>query len=604
MSIPLIGVERKAGRSFSLKHIASIDLMSREQIISIIVTGIHILYYILQGKKIPNCFTRASGKLPPGFISLMAQASTGTRVSFDAAAALLGCFMPTKIDNLSATSSKKGEPIRHTINRLYLQAGINMFAIRSRFEGFVLALALLFDRVSSGASMLRNDISFFNAGEGERFHPTQVSLDLLAMVVWKLFDKDIKKDSGARLGHHHLVKAIEKFCRLKPGTQRKRIAEALDGLTICFVGDMKSRILYDYLALGRADANGVRKFNISFILVTPDFAKPDTRYLQDVQHNITDQLRPDLPFDVVYPLRWRFEDRPKEEQGIITELAPRNRITIAFLEALLKRERPAVVFEALPIDKALPSIEEGAEYHESVFCWAQAQCALAARAAAMLYAADCWKDEASVMESCWALPEPAPAPLVALRDPISLSEYHAQHKKQRQRNLVNVDNGSLIDHLPSDMGYFIEAFLRHVGCPAQIIVSSRLSSRDGLGDFKDMIWLPDFFLDEWNPQVLMFLDFLTNRRLTYNKFRKGDNVFEKFRSGLQGRVVGLGRCPRGVNPYGEDPECIDGHPEEIKVVPIFELSGTDFPRCECGYCKSIHTPKEMVQRIKKMLPAA
>ena len=597
----------------SLKHIVSIRHMSRGMIIFVIDTAIRLLQYVLKEQYVSgkDGFNLQPGQVGPGAISLMYQASTGTKISLDAAANMMQCNQPTNIEDLKATSRKKGERLRHTIKRLRNQAKIKFFALRSHFMGLVLALALEADGPQSPRSMLRHDATFINAGEGNSYHPTQVLLDLLAWVIFKLFHKAIDADSGSSLYFRNLERAVEEFCSQDREDRYRIIGDIIDNLTICFGGDMDSRILFDYLSLSREIA-GQRKFDIKFILAAPDWAMPDDLYLQGVNHTTTDDFHPDLPADIFYRLRFRFEDRPQEMHDSIRKVARRFQVDEEFLERCRTRVRDGVseafVFEALPIDKNFPSIAEDAEDHPNLLCWLQAWCALPARMAVYKCGYDCWSSEEALEQSRWLIPQQQPSELIPVRDPISLSGYIDKWNQDLTKADDHVRmfgiSGSHLDHVPQDQSSFIKRFLRSNGYPGQIITSDRVIPRRG-GEPKDMLWFPDIKLYQWNPQILTALDFMTSRSLTYNEFDVAEDSFKKFKVNPVGRVVGLLTCPSGVNEVLQDGAvCVTGHPEEVKTTSINDLSGTEFPRAECLYCGRMHTSKEVCKSLERTLPEA
>lgn len=597
----------------SLKHVVSIRHMSRGMIIQVIDVAIHLLLYVLRKQYVsgPDGFNLQPGQVGPGAINLMYQASTGTKISLDTAANLMQCNQATSVENLQATSRKKGERLRHTIKRFRNQAMMNFFALRSHFMGLVLALALEADRNQSARSMLKYDVTFINAGEGNSYHPTQILLDLLTWVIWKLFHKAIDADGGSLLYFRNLEKAVEKFCSYKKSHRHKRIGDIIDSLTICFGGDLDSRIFFDYLSLSR-EIGGQRKFGIKFILAAPEWAMPDDLYLQGVNHTTTADFHPDLPADIFYRLRFRFEDRPQEMHDMIKRTAKQFQVDVPFLERCRTRVRDGVseafVFEALPIDKNYPSIAEEAEDHPNLLCWLQAWCALPARMAVYKCGYDCWSTEEAVAQSRWLVPQNQSADLIPVRNPISLSGYiekwNQDHSKADDHVRMFGVSGCMLDHIPQDQSSFIKRFLRSNGYPGKIITSDRVIPRKG-GEPKDMLWFPEIKLYQWNPQVLTALDFLTSRSLTYNEFDVAEDSFKKFKVNPVGRVVGLLTCPSGVNEILQDGAvCITGHQEEVPTVSINDLSGTEFPRAECLYCGRMHTSEEMCNSLKKALPTA
>lgn len=581
-------------------------------IIHLIDTAIHMVPYVIKREYVTgkDGFNLAPNQIGPGAISMMYQVSTGTRVSMDAAANFMRCNRPTSIENLESTSAKKGESIKHTVIRLRTQARINFFAIRSRLMGLNLALSLDADKDQPPQSMLKHDVSFINAGEGDAYHPTQVLLDMLCWIIWKLFRKEIEADGASSLYHSNLLAAVGKFCQRRGHSRRRTIGRIIDNLTICFGGDMESRILFDYLSLSRGEGED-RKFGLKFILAAPEWAMPDDLYLQGVEHTTSEDFHPNLPADIFYRLRFRFEDRPQEMHELIGRTAREFQIDTAFLERCRTRKRRGVseafAYEALPIDQHHPSIAPDAEDHPNLLCWLQAWCAPMARMAAYKCGYDCWSTEEAAEESRWLIPKQQPAELIQIRDPISLKEYIRQwqaddSKAQDFVRMFGISGGQL-DHVPKDQGSSIKRMLRAEGYEGQIIVSDRVTPRDG-GEPKDMMWFPGEDLYEWSPQMLTIIDFLTQREITWNVFNVPDDSFLKYKVNPVGRTVGVFRCPSGVNkrvPGG--PECIDGHQDEISTESIFDLSGLDHPRSECLHCGHMHTAGQMWKRLLETLPA-
>ena len=580
----------------SLKHITSIRRLSRAQILKLLDRAIALMLGMLDRQRM-NVFERDS-RIPPGYMSLMLQRSTGTRTSFETAAFWIGCSRPTgSIDDINRTSVSKGESLHEFVRRLYLQAGINFFGIRSEIEGLSLALALEFDRHHPPHTLIGPEFSFFNAGEGSRYHPTQVLLDLLCMVVWGLFRQSIDANPKGATGRSEFAAALRKFIEQKADTRTAQIASVLDGKTICFAGDLESRILYDFLALAEADAeSGYPKFDLHFLLVAPEFARIARTYLARIpgRASVIDDFNPDLPADYFYRLRFRREDRDPRFEAVIDECERSYRITRAFVERLRTREKPGFVLDALPIDKVAPAIEVDAWDHPNVICWLQAFCSCPLRAACLAEAHGCWRDDVSAIHSRWQLIDPLPAPL-SFSQERSLKEHHERVSAQkRSRRLVQVKVGSALDHLPVGMAEVIRRVLGGLGFKGQILSSDKTPVEGRPGYLKDILWFPDVFLHEWDPQILTIINLITGGQVTYNTFNQDADELKKFECGTTSHVVGVLRCPR--------PQCVDAHRLEVPVTPMFEVFHEDkATHARCCYCGSIHAPGVMLETLRRSL---
>lgn len=592
---------------YSLKHLVSIHSLSRQQILWLLDEGIGMIPYAARWQRPKGIFRLEEDQMAPGSITIMLQPSTGTAVSFDAASNLLGCSNPTQgIRDASVTSMKKQERLRHFCRRLYLQAGVRFFAIRSPIAGLTAALAFDFDRQHLGQTMLKNNVSFINCGEGERYHPSQILLDLLSMAVWSLFGEEIKKDGASRLSYPQLLAAVAQFCQLPENERREKIAQTIDGKTICFAGDMNSRVLFDWLSVGRRDEKGKKMFDLRYIFIAPDFAQVEGRYLQGLDFQTDDNLHPDLPADWFYRLRWRKEDREVQFHDLIARYDAMYRVTLPFLDRLTKRNPPAFFLDALPIDKWNPSIEDPAEDHPNSLCWLQAWCALPTRLAILKVAYCHWQDEAAVAESSWQLPKPMPAPLNTIESE-SLAEHQRRYFEEKvgaKEDSVKLQNyGCNLDHLPPGKSVLFKRILRAQGFQGQILSSDNVLPRHGQGPPRDIMWFPKVRLDEWNPQILAVFSLLAGGRLTYNIFDSRYDLFCKQTVGVGSRMVGILRCPSGINPRGLPPTCIDGHQEEIATTSITDLFGSpDRQFARCFYCGSLHTDSEMSVRLLQSLP--
>lgn len=600
----------------NFKHFIDGTNLSRAQYLEVFDCALDKLYYVLKGERVPDPFGLEDSQVAPGFITVLFEPSTGTRISFDAAAEAMGCRYPTSaIADPKTTSSKKGEPVYHTVRRLYLQADVNYFAIRSGIAGLTKALAYHFDQEHSGHTMLGNDITFLNAGEATSFHLSQVLLDALGIIVIrdKTFLKAIINDGKTSVGHPHFVKALARFRRSRPENRKKRIAKALDGTRICFAGDAKhSRIVFNWRVLGERDETGQKKFDITYVQVAPEVAQLADQYLINIEDYTQKEMSPDLEVDIFYRIRWQFERGDELFKQIIEEVDAEFRINRAFTAALSQREQPAWVFDALPIDAVHRSIEQEVEDHPNVMCWLQAKMAKPLRMALIKLSYQCWKDDASAKRYRWKVPNSIVPEFIDVRQPIRLSDYIERCKNEGLREEDEVDikgkPGCNLDHLPVDIIPLLMIYLRRLGFEGRIITSDRVTPRDDQKKSqitKDMMWFPGSFLHVWNPQIIPVLYFLAKGQLTYNVFDPAEDIFSKWQVEHSGRIIRILRCPAGIK------DCIDGHRDQVPVTSIFNFF-THFDQveqkkimfAECEYCKGIFTSEQMLMRLEQTLNEA
>jgi len=584
----------------NLKHLVSIRSLSREQILDLLDEGIRMILFALQNRIVPGVFRlEHDTQQNPGFCTITYEPSTGTRVSFDAAATLTGCSYPTAaITEIMNTSGKKGEPVYHLVRRLYLEAGIRFFAIRHKLAGLARALAYEFDRDHSGHTMLGNDISFLCAGEGEEYHPSQVILDWLAIVAFKLFKEAIERDGQSRSRHDNLVAAVNAFSVRKEAERLEMIADCIDGERICFGGDLtKSRVLADHLSMGEEG-----KFDLRFVLVAPHFAKVQGFRLQRVQHTTTTEWHPDLDANWFFRIRWQKERWPEAFHPQIEECDEAFRVNRQFMDRLMSRPEPGYVMDVLPIDKVNPSITQDVEDHPHVLAWFEAAMALPARMAIIKLAYSHWCDEEAAAKYSWRLPDPILASLVNARDPVCLSEYHARTLADSDERVNRLKTGCSLDHLPPNQSLLLYRLLKWLGYPGQIILTPNVFPKDRPMALKDMKWFPDQPLHEWNPSILDAIDFLMESRQTYNHFAADQDLFFKLalaRPDGGSRVVGILPCPRGAG------HCIDGYHEEVRVRSIATIYGSGKGALlTCEYCGGVFTPQQVRDRLNAVLPAA
>jgi len=600
---------------YNAKNINAVAQMSRQDILEILDLGVAMIPYYLRNVNVPNVFGMTyPGQRTPGFADIMFEPSTGTQNSFEHAASLLGMSQVKGIADVSKSSIAKGERISHLIRRLYA-CGIRFFAIRGKIEGLTTALSYDFDQRRAGHLALKNDVSFINAGEGEEYHPTQPILDALGIVTWELFSEALIADGAFRIGRPNFLAAVEQFCVQEKEERLARIAAEMDNLTMCFGGDMtKSRVLSDWLSMGEKG-----KFTIHYILVAPDFAQLDGRYLQNISHNTTTDFHPNLPAKYFYRLRWQKERWDKHFHEEIARCDRQYRITVAFCEALARRKKtdkcpgPGFVLDALPIDKINPAIEFDAEDHPSVLCWHQMSMATPARMAVIANCYRHWRDEESAERYCWRLPDQSPLVLTNLREPVNLSAHQRDYREHGggKGDRVNlVDDGSNLDHVPADMGTFVKRLVRAAGYDGNIIISDRVHPRKHPDAVKDIMWFPGMKLHERYPEILAAVDFMMqgmfpDKPLTYNVFDAAEDVKRKMivDQARTTSVLRTLRCPRGVLPPGETDgsRCIEGlRDSEVKVVSIFDFIGTgDGRMCRDAYCNGLFTPAEMLERMLK-----
>lgn len=194
--------------------------------------------------------------------SLFFEASTRTRLSFEAAMERLGGRLVSTV-GFQFSSISKGETLYDTMKMI--EAYVDIAVIRHPVEGS--------SRIAAGAV----NIPVINAGDGAGQHPTQALLDLYTIISEK-------------------------------GT--------LDGLTIAFIGDLKyGRTIHSLINL-------LRHYKIHLYLISPEELRlPDTYKKSLVNYPITLEETRDIKAiwdcDVAYVTRIqeeRFTDHKEYEK--------------------------------------------------------------------------------------------------------------------------------------------------------------------------------------------------------------------------------------------------------------------------------------------------
>ena len=154
----------------ALKHLLSIDGLSKETLIRILDTAASFLEVNLRDvKKVPIL----RGK---SVFNLFFENSTRTRTTFEIAAKRLSADV-VNLD-IARSSTNKGETLLDTIDNLVAMHA-DTFVIRHALSGAPYLIAEHLNRIG------RNDIHVVNAGDGRHSHPTQGLLDMYTIRHYK-----------------------------------------------------------------------------------------------------------------------------------------------------------------------------------------------------------------------------------------------------------------------------------------------------------------------------------------------------------------------------------------------------------------------------------
>lgn len=140
------------------KHLVNIETLDKTEILDIIETA----KLFKQGQKESDVKGRTTALM-------FCENSTRTRCSFETAAKKLGM----NVINFDALSSSfaKGESMKDTVENLYA-IGVETVVIRHSITGII----------DNTISKIKCPMSFVNAGDGNRAHPTQALLDFYTML--------------------------------------------------------------------------------------------------------------------------------------------------------------------------------------------------------------------------------------------------------------------------------------------------------------------------------------------------------------------------------------------------------------------------------------
>ncbi|HLC89738.1 MAG TPA: aspartate carbamoyltransferase regulatory subunit [Patescibacteria group bacterium] len=563
----------------SLKHISSITAMNRDEFLTWIDEGIGMIPYALTNSRVLDVFHLAPNQLPPALAINMREPSTGTRISFEYAARLLGC--PTVvIEGTSSSSAKKGEPIDEMNERLYLQAGCRFFAMRHSVSGVIQSLAENFDQRRLPQTMMDNDVSFFNAGEGKSYHTTQVGMDILTDFCWDHFREAIQT------GRNAFIEAIRRFRTIAEEERKQIIAEAINGLAQVFVGDSgHSRIAFDTSWLGTEKMFPGMKFHF----VGPPELLIQPRHLQHVVNVTTsERLTPEVPGDKIYMIRCQ---RERLEQFLSPDRIQNLYASVVSDEAFLKglEERPdnVVVLDALPFDQTMRTIPRDVQNHARVIYRLQAAMSGAIRAAGLKLGYLNW-------DKPWDFPKSSEIELQPVEPPKSLEEHQREYDENHTGipgSVHRLGNGTVLDHIPAMMSRFFDDLLDRNRLRDLHVIPSRNAPSKKYGR-KDVMFFPDTFMHLECPELLMTFQ-LFAPDMTVNIFRGEESIFEKCKVGMPTQLVGTLRCTAGA-------DCVDNHRGEADIVSRFNIFGDKSkPVCRCGYCGNIADIEAMQRRLAK-----
>lgn len=173
------------------KHIISINELSR--------TELELVLTMAANLKVNPLPTLLTHKL---FAICFFEASTRTRLSFEAAIHRLGASVLGFSDARNTSLSKKGETLADTIS--VISTYVDAIVLRHPQEG-----------AARLATEFSNQIPIFNAGDGSNQHPTQTLLDLFTIqeTQGRLNQLNIAMVGDLKYGRtvHSLTQALAKF---------------------------------------------------------------------------------------------------------------------------------------------------------------------------------------------------------------------------------------------------------------------------------------------------------------------------------------------------------------------------------------------------------
>ncbi|MHB1503387.1 MAG: aspartate carbamoyltransferase catalytic subunit [Acidimicrobiales bacterium] len=212
-------------------------------------------------------------------VSLFAEESTRTRLSFETAARRLSADVMTFA--MAASSVKKGESLRDTVETL-ASMGVDAFVVRHPSSGVPLQVARWLGECGSRASVV-------NAGDGFHEHPTQALLDCYT-IAQVLAERALPGSKG-----------IEAWLAADPDPLTPRGAGIFTGLRVTIVGDVR------HSRVARSEILALVALGARITLVAPSSLLPpslDGWPVADVSY----ALDPILPHtDVCYLLRMQAE---------------------------------------------------------------------------------------------------------------------------------------------------------------------------------------------------------------------------------------------------------------------------------------------------------
>lgn len=544
-----------------LKHLLSIGLLTREEVIYLIYQSLVMtLYYCRQ--QVPPLPTSLRRKLlKPKLVTLFQEKSTRTKDSFEEAAERILLRRGSAITS-EESSLGKGESLMHTL-RMLIQQGADVVVLRSAIEGAGLHLAQCLERTGGPESWVRQDVSIIVGGAGTRDHPSQIILDLVTIVLRRL---GIKRMDEA----DKLAKILK---RMRADELKILIGKIIDELKISFVGDLfHSRVVNDWIHLSRL-------FHIHFIFIAPEIVQVE-KWLRPHLSSPSDNLNQAKKTDIVYTIRMQIERLSKtmpehEARQIVRSL----QIDEKFMEGF-----SGLVMDALPIDVNSPTILPSLYNHPQVIMFEQSGCGIPTRMAILV---ECLLGRKQAVRK---LEAPAVKPKVLL---IETSKKHTERMKEKsqdqQRSVNPIYNGTVFDRINKGMISYFDLVLARAGVyktgHGPIILARECDSTD-MGQ-KEIFFLENRFVPYPISAALKFVS-PSNRVI---EIKEDQGMYYKLEFPLPKAVSDVFVCPND--------DCITNHDPEAQTFFNIEEERAEGPVAICVYCEHQFSRSEIIEHLPR-----
>lgn len=556
-----------------MKNFIHTGLLTRDEIVMVLIEALRMIPHYCKRCQPPLTpsmrMLKQKKQLAPKLVPWFEEMSTRTRGSFEEAAELVGLRVGSPITPTNSSLGKH-EAAAQTL-RMLIQQGADMVVIRSKTEGLGLHLAQCIQKTASEEGWVRSNISIMVGGAGTRDHPSQVLLDLLTIVAYRL---GIRK-----LGQ---FTEIEEWFKPKNAEQRlaERIIEIIESIRIAFVGDLvNSRVVHDWIKLAH---KAFKK--IAFRFIAPAVFQVEQTLRASLDCAADDQLDTARGMDIIYTIRGQMERWEKlmsklEADKILGSI----QITPKFIESY-----DGVLMDAQPIDKDAPMILPELWHHPQNLMMMQSAFGIPTRMALLRLCETGRQAEVTPL-----LEEPRVRPNVLQEGDLAAQKKKLDARYASQEDSLGkyVHNGTVIDRLAPGTGLLVRRLCEKVGLlhdhKRKVLIEDGDTHLPLPGGKKDIIQLHDV----WPTHQFAATIGLISPTVRFSFMRVGDEKeYRRLEFPLPKAVAGLFSCP--------NQDCITNCDPEVQTFfEVSRLSETGEVAMECAFCQRVFPAERIIAKL-------